>query len=63
MNKTRYIYIKGNTFYFLESLPEDGDYVHGSVRACHVKAFGNQAGVPNGYRKHFAVEGLFEKAG
>jgi len=52
----KYLYVHGFVVYLLNSLPDDGDYVHGSYAAMH------RANVNlKGYREDGTVEGLYVK--
>lgn len=61
-----YIFASGTTFYFLSSIPEDGDFVHASYAACHREHFGHVAGdpcPPGGSYSATETPGLYAKAG
>ena len=61
-----FIYRSGTTFYLLNELPEDGDYVHASYEAQHKDFFGNVADDPcpqGGSYTAAGVPGLFAKVG
>jgi hypothetical protein len=52
----KYIYVHGFVVYFLDGLPDDGDYVHGSYAAMHRDNVNLK-----GYREDGTAEGLYVK--
>ena len=59
-----YVYVSGSTFYLIDALPEDNDFVHASYAARHMKAFGEAGGAPCAAGASYAateVSGLFKR--
>lgn len=66
MEAPNYIFVSGTTFYFLATLPNDDDFQHASVSACHREAFGHVDGMPCGHAPGASyapmdVSGLYKK--
>lgn len=59
-----YVYVSGSTFYLIDALPEDNDFVHASYAASHMAVFGEAGGAPCAAGASYAemdVRGLFKR--